>query len=41
MHCNEQTRRQSGLSRIDNNIVNLIATIAGAAASLTLFALLF
>jgi uncharacterized membrane protein len=41
VHCNEQTRQQSGLSHIDNNIVNLIATIAGAAASLTLFVILF
>ena len=41
VHCNEPTRRQSGLSRLDNNMVNLIATIAGAAASLALFALVF
>jgi len=41
VHCGEPTKQQSGLSHIDNNIVNLIATIAGAAGSLALFALLF
>jgi uncharacterized protein (TIGR00297 family) len=41
VHCGQPTRRQSGLSYVDNNIVNLAATIAGAAASLTLVALVF
>ncbi len=40
-HCNEETKQQSGLSSVDNNIVNLIATVAGAAGSLALLALVF
>ncbi|MDA4113431.1 MAG: DUF92 domain-containing protein [Thaumarchaeota archaeon] len=36
IHCGQPTRRQSGVVHIDNNIVNLLATIVGAAASLAL-----
>jgi uncharacterized protein (TIGR00297 family) len=32
-HCGERTTRTSGVSFIENNIVNLLATIAGAAAA--------
>ncbi len=38
IHCGKRARRLSGFSSVDNNIVNLVATIAGAAASLAIFA---
>ncbi len=40
-HCKTPTRRLTGFSSVDNNIVNLIATVVGAAASLVLVATLF
>jgi uncharacterized protein (TIGR00297 family) len=40
VHCGQPTRRRSGSVRVDNNVVNLLATIVGAAASLALALLL-
>lgn len=40
-HCGTPSIRQSGLSSVDNNIVNLMATIAGAVGALLVFALVF
>ena len=40
-HCGRPTERRSGNLRVDNDIVNLAATLAGAAASLALVAILF
>jgi len=37
-HCGRRTKRQSGYFFVDNNIVNLLATIVGAGASLALAA---
>jgi uncharacterized protein (TIGR00297 family) len=37
-HCGKPTKRQSGVPFVDNNIVNLIATVVGAGASLALAA---
>jgi uncharacterized protein (TIGR00297 family) len=39
-HCDVPTRYQSGLSYVDNNLVNVLATVAGAAVSLTVAAAL-
>jgi len=36
VHCGKPTRRNSGFEFIDNNIVNLIATLVGAGISLAL-----
>jgi uncharacterized protein (TIGR00297 family) len=40
VHCGRRTERQSGFESVDNNIVNLMATLVGAGASLALAALL-
>jgi uncharacterized protein (TIGR00297 family) len=40
-HCKTPTRRLTGNARVDNNIVNLMATVVGAAASLALVAAFF
>lgn len=39
VHCGAPTVRRAGLAHVDNNIVNLIATLVGAAASVALVAL--
>jgi uncharacterized membrane protein len=38
VHCGQPTKRQSGIFFVDNNIVNLLATMVGAGASLALAA---
>jgi uncharacterized protein (TIGR00297 family) len=38
VHCGQPTKRQSGVPFVDNNIVNLLATMVGAGASLALAA---
>lgn len=38
VHCGRPTKCQSGFAYVDNNVVNLLATIIGAAASLALAA---
>lgn len=40
-HCGQPTQRRSGLEQVDNNIVNLIATVVGAGSALALAALVF
>jgi uncharacterized protein (TIGR00297 family) len=40
VHCRQPTRLQSGVAYVDNNVVNLLATIVGATASLALALLL-
>ena len=39
-HCGESTRVAGGVRYIENNVVNLLATVAGAAASLAVFLIL-
>jgi uncharacterized membrane protein len=40
-HCGESTHVTGGVQHIENNIVNLLATVAGAAISLTVLLILF
>lgn len=40
VHCGQPTKRESGVPFVDNNIVNLIATVVGAGASLVIAAVL-
>lgn len=40
VHCGKHTRCDSGLGFVDNNIVNLLATVVGAAVSLGIAAML-
>jgi uncharacterized protein (TIGR00297 family) len=40
VHCGEPTRHSSGLYVVDNHVVNVVATVAGALGSLGLYQLL-
>ena len=40
-HCGKPTEHKTGLAKVDNNIVNLMATVVGAGASLLLVALVY
>ena len=37
-HCGKPTAHKSGVSQVDNNVVNVLATVAGAALSLAVAA---